>query len=254
MDKDWTSKNISNIFKNGEFKKLGDAAWESYLLQRLYSNVFKELKNEYEKRVKQLKSQEDFDKIALNPRKRLATHIASLYLSKIEGSDSLFDLFLKYAPPELIEHCYETMGRILEQIKKEKTTPQRDLKQVWSRKEIKSHPQAGWFFVYSPFDKKYNITMLDETLTETKGIIQPLYRVPGELVKYANDYPVETLACFEKMISAYQKNWELYHMEKELIEAIKIIKQGKNQEAISKANSIINMMGQIGYEKFRDLL
>ena len=43
-------------------------------------------------------------------------------------------------------------------------------------------------------------------------------------------------------------------MKKELREAIKIVKKGKNQEAINKTNNIIHLMGQMGYERFRELL
>ena len=112
LDKKWTTQNIQNIFKTGEFSILGDAAWESHLLQKVYStSVFHSLYSEYEKRAGLLKTEKPKDDKLIDPYKRFSQHIAVLYHQKIEGSDKIFELFLKNANDDLIGLCIETIGR-----------------------------------------------------------------------------------------------------------------------------------------------
>lgn len=254
LDKEWTLSNLQNVFKKNEYAILGDAAWDAYTIQKIYSNVFAALKSEYEYRINDLKTKEPSEETRRDARKRLAEHIGLTYLLKIKGSDELFELFLKKAPPNLIGYCLEFIGRRLEDYKKEGKLPEQDIKTLWGRKEIQKYPESCWFFVHSPFDKKFNLDMLANTLDETKGKFDPLYFVPEKLEVYANDFPLETLQILEKMLVAYQKSWEIHQIQDHARNIIQIVKKGNNQKAIEKANEIINFLGGLGYERFRDLL
>ena len=254
LDKKWTTQNIQNIFKTGEFSILGDAAWESHLLQKVYSNVFHGLYSEYEKRAGLLKTEKPKDDKLRDPYKRFSQHIAVLYHQKIEGSDKIFELFLKNANDDLIGLCIETIGRALERHRKDGTLPERDLRKLWERKDIQKYPEIGWFFVNSPLERSYNIRIYLECLDSTKGKISPTYKIPEELARYAEEFPLLTILCVEKIIGAYQNNWEIYPMRDEIKKIVKTIKQSEDEEALEKSKKVINLLGQMGYEEFRELL
>ncbi len=254
LDKEWTTQNIQNIFKKGEFSILGDAAWEAHLLQKIYSNVFVRLYSEYERRVLLLKTHKAKDGKSKDPAKRICQHIGIIYLSNIDGSDKMFELFLKNANDELIGLCIETIGRALEHHKRDKTVPKRDLKKLWGRNNIQKYPEIGWFFINSPLERSYNIQTLVKCLESTKGQISPIHKIPKQLVNYAEEFPLQTILCIEKIIDAYRKGWELYHMKDELKQIINTIKQSGNTEAIEISDKIIHTLGQSGFEEFRELL
>jgi len=253
LDKKWTKANIYKIFPGGDNSLLGDAAWESYLFQKLYRNIFVELKEEYEKRIIALKTLKP-RKIAIrDPWTRMAKHIGQCYLSNIKNADYLFELFLKNAPENLLKVCIEDIGRILEYHKKEQTQLPIDLKGLWSRPEIMSRPESGWFFVNSPLEKEWNIKKLSECLDATSGKISPIHQIPKELLEYSKEFPFETMVCVEKIVNANLKGWELYHMKDELKEILKNIKSSSNEEAIKKMNIVLDILGKSGFEEFREL-
>ena len=254
LDKKWTTQNIQNIFKTGEFSILGDAAWESHLLQNAYSDVFHGLYSEYEKRVGLLKTEKPKDDTLRDPSKEFSQHIAKLYLLKIEDSDKIFELFLKNANDDLIGLCIEAMGRALDHHRKDGTVPKRDLKKLWERKDIQKYPEIGWFFVNSPLERSYNIRIYLECLDSTKGKISPIYKIPEELARYAEEFPLLTILCVEKIIGVYQNNWEIYPMRDGIKKIVKTIKQSEDEEALEKSKKVINLLGQMGYEEFRELL
>ena len=74
------------------------------------------------------------------------------------------------------------------------------------------------------------------------------------MARYAEEFPLLTILCVEKIIGAYQNNWEIYPMRDEIKKIIKTIKQSEDEEALEKSKKVINLLGQMGYEEFRELL
>ncbi|MGB6785431.1 MAG: hypothetical protein WBE60_06090, partial [Nitrosotalea sp.] len=250
LDKEWTRENLKKIFLTGELEILGYAAWDAYLHQQIYSNVFVEMKEEYANQINKLNSKEPEEEIKKHVEKRLAEQIGLTYMLKIKESEPLFNLFMSKAPPRLMGYCIEFIGRQLEYYKKDGKTPEQDIKQLCNKKEIQKYPEAGWLFLNSVLDKNFNIHLLLETLNQTHGKIEPIYQIPKELVSYAKDFPIEVLQCMEKIIQAYQKTFEIPMMKDHLREIIKIVKDSSDSTGISKAAELVNFLGSLGYEEY----
>ena len=249
LDRKWTHKNIPKIFAGGDNNLLGNAAWEVFVLQHPYQEVFIELKDEYEKRITTLQTRIRGD--SNDATIKMAQHMGLYYLSGIQNSGYLFDLFLKHAPSNLIGKCIEHIGAILKLHKKEGTMPSVSLRELWNRPKIMERQEHGWLFVNSPLEKDWNIKQLSKCLDKTLGRIEPDWEIFQELSEYSKRFPLETMACVEKIVNTNIDRPE-FQRTAEIRKIFKDIKSSHDNAAIDIMNRTLDTLGKAGFEDFRE--
>ena len=249
LDKAWTCKNISRIFPRGKNSTLGDAAWESFIFQQPYLDVFVELKAEYEYRIKAL--QRDTEKYgARDPGIKLAEQMGLYYISGIQNADFLFDLFLKYSSSRLIGVCIKHIGWIFKNQSREPASSAY-LQKLWDKREIMKRPEHGWLFSFSSLDKERNIKQLLKCLDLTLGKVEPLWEIFNELPKYSKSYPLETISSVQKIVNSNVDSPDFMLYETDLENIFIDVRSSNDSLAIDIMNSTLDRLGKAGFDNFR---
>jgi len=111
-DKNWIRARLSNLFKN-QNEIFSRAAWDGYLIGRVYGDVFRDLIEQYNIHIKKLNSPSLKDDRLLDSDEQVIHHLTSAYLSKIKDSEKLFDYMLNHSHEKVLSHCAWHIGRIL---------------------------------------------------------------------------------------------------------------------------------------------
>lgn len=244
LDEKWAKSKIDSIFTHNEQnKKAGDAAWDAYLFNQIYTNSFNALFDEYVYRITHFKNIEE------NIQEQLAKHIGIFYLYSLEQSDKLLEILLKTQNQQLIDNCIIYIGRTLKKWDCKKNL-KIDLVKFLSYSKINSNPNIGWLFLNPLMSRKKRIFLLKSTLDKTNGKISPLYLIPQELELFSKEYPLETLECVEKILQYYETT-EIYSLLRHIENIFQLIIDIKTDAVIEKINQIVNLLGTLEYDQFR---
>lgn len=252
LDERWAKSKINLIFTHDDpHTKAGDAAWDAYTFQQIYLNSYNVLFDEYLYRLDH--PSKTIDDSLNNLQTRVAQQIGFIYLHDLPKSGELFKSFLNKSDPQLLEDCLEWIGRALKEWQ-DTNPPKINISQLLSYFKIKPHPSTGWLFMNPWMPRSERIKLLNSILDKTQGEISPMYWIPEELETFAEEYPLETVNCIDKMIKYYQTNNEMYTMHKSFKNIFPLILEAQNKSAIEKLNKIINFLGTLGYDEFRKFL
>ena len=252
VDEDWTKSKIVLIFAhNKPSTKFGDAAWDAYVSQTIYPKSFNVLFDEYVYRISHPGKRTD---LSLNHvQERLTHQIGLVYLHALRRSDELFETFLDKSDPRMLEECLNWIGRALKDWAG--ATPLKiDVSKLVSYPKIRSHPSAGWLFLNPSMPKSERIRLLESILDETEGKISPIHWIPEELEKFAEEYPLETIECVDKIVKYYQTSWEMHSMRHHFKNIFPLIIETRQVSAIAKMQETIHFLGSLGYHDFREFL
>ena len=250
LDKAWTCKNISKIFLRGRNSILGDAAWEALIFQQAYIEVFVKLKDEYEYRIKELQTETEIQGTR-DPRIRLAQQMGLYYISGIQNSEHLFDLFLKHSPDFLIGECIKHIGWILKNQSEKNSVAAVCLRKLWDKSTILKRPEHGWLFAFSPLDKEWNIRQLHKCLDITSEKVEPLWEIFDQLAKYSKHFPLETIYCVEKIVNSNNNNPDFLLYQSDLENIFRDVGSSNDSSAIRIMKNTLDTLGKAGFEQFR---
>ena len=252
LDEKWAKSKISLIFTHDNpSTKFGDAAWDAYVSRAVYPESFNVLFDEYVYRISHPAKRTDS---SLNDvQKQLAQQIGLIYFDALHRSGELFEIFLDKSDPRMLEDCLDWIGRSLKDWKGV-TPPKMDVFKFVSYPKIRSHPSAGWLFLNPSMPKSERIRLLGSILDETEGKISPIYWIPEELEKFAEEYPYETIECVNKIVKQYQTNWEMHSMGRYFGNIFPLIIKTGHASAIAKMRETIHFLGSLGYHDFKEFL
>ena len=131
-----------------------------------------------------------------------------------DGNEELIIEFFKIAPVEVRSQAIFFMGANI--LKEElKNIPSdsdniniKKIQQIWDQRLSIKEPlknkeelkKFGWWFVNSPYNKKWNIEQLLKTLEKTDGEIEPDHQVVKKLKDYVVEFPLLTIECLAIMV------------------------------------------------------
>ena len=248
-DRKWATESIGTIFTHDEqHGTLGDAAWDSYMANIIYEDVFYSLRQEYEYRIKRLPE----DNVHTEYQNRLAEHVGVAYLYGMRNSTKILKMLISCASTDVTGKCLETIGLTMlsPDTENEKKLDVR-IDNLLKYKKVLSNPSAGWLFVCGAADKDRNIRALNEILENTNGSISPIWRVAEELEMYASSHPLETIQCIKKIIHKYKNNGELLLVTRHLDTIFETVLATKDAQAISMMKTAVDSLGRIGLEQFK---
>lgn len=260
----WLRANKEKIFSKDSPDYLF-AAWEGYLSNNVIKEVFHILKQQYFDFVPYLGISEKKGFRANDVDQKFPQHIMVVYVSDAENDD-LVDYFFENAPPKSRAGALNFVGRVIlrqQDELRDKDEAMERLTKLWEKRislpsketDVEELLELGWWFKFSPVDKKETLELMTKTLELTEGKIDVPYEIVEELTKYVADFPLESIKLLKLLAEAKQELHEITYKRKEYREVLKLVKSSSDAEAKQIADEIINHLGSIGLiEDFRDLL
>lgn len=265
LNKKWVEKKINKIFPSDEkLKHFFIPAWQGYLTNNVYNEIFDLLKNKYKGSFSLLGKIKKTKTYSIDIDERLAQHMAIAMVNYPQHQDIVAD-FIKISPPKERGELVNFIGRrVLRDDFKNLKDPRwvkGKLIDFWKTRlkkgkivDKEEFKEFGWWFIYTRFGRKETIINLLKTLKITNGDIEMEHEVAKKIVDYAKDFPLEAITCLEYIAKAQKESYRI-SMEREIFrEIIIIVKKSKNNKAIKKADQLLDYLGSIGFiEEFRDL-
>jgi len=261
-DKDWVKRLLPLIFPNQKDKELlYSAAWEGYLSNNLYQEIFFE--PEFEKlyevgislKENKLLKQKPFVELD----EGIATHLALAFIhyNRFKQTDSLFTKFLAGATSHQMAKFIGFIGRSvisgdnekLDEFVQKNTKVKQKLTWLWdwvltNKDEIEILDEFGlWINIDKDiFEIKWLSKQLVKTLKKTNGALEWELGLTKAIVKFANTSPKETieiakLYLLDGLLSR-KRGSMFYHIDKEWSDAFGILYT--NPETKKETYNLIN--------------
>jgi hypothetical protein len=260
LDKNWSDEAKKNIFSDDALG-LGDAAWGAYItFCGPYDDTLKVIPDIYLKHVERIADVDESDDEE-QTQEHLAAHLITFYWrSKLELTESIFQMFYKRAPLKLRKYVIEFIGRSLgntpegleENIKNRlKALYEWRQSEVNKTNEYEELEGFCWWVDADVFDKKWSLTKFHELL-KVQGSIDSLDFAARKLDGYLDIDPEKVLVCLDLMIDKLKIQgmyftWDDYAQEI-LISALRM------SEVKEQAIELVNKFGSLGFLKYRELL
>lgn len=258
FDKKWTLTIFDELLPKDD-KERRYAAWEAYLSNSVYNDVFKALEDNYRLAIEELKTAGNDKRHWLSPVRRLAEHVAIGYLYKFEDSKNpLSKSFFEKSNAKQKGMFISFIGRAYitcdKDKSREKFPDKKGMKELWEYRlekssKIEELKEFGWWIKENEFDNKWMLEMLNKTLEKTKGIIDADFIVFETIDKLSSDYPLLTISILDWIIRG--KDRTLYFAKNEAENIINNTYQSNNEEAQKIARRVCNYLVSMGFEKYR---
>ncbi|MFA5184682.1 MAG: hypothetical protein WC456_04125 [Patescibacteria group bacterium] len=260
-DKEWIQDKINIIFPLNE-KERRHAAWDTYLLNGIFDEVFKGLEEQYKKAISELPQKLPEKRSRLDSNERLVAHMMIAYVYKIiELKDQLFqDLFLKLND-ELKGEAVSFAGRsyIMEGQKKKDKPDMKRLKKFWEWRleqssSIKELENFGWWIKANVFDNEWMLKMLIDTLVKTNGFIDADFHVLktlGELVDIHSKLVAKALLAFVK--SRHGAYGPVGYDRGDVKKIVTHLIDVKDEEVKADVDDIIDQLLRLGHTEYLEL-
>ena len=252
-DKEWIKSELDNLFKNKN-ETLARAAWDAYLIGKIYGDVYGDLREFYDNHIKKLNSPPLKDGRLWDYDQRVIDHITLAYLFKFKDSEKIFKFMIGNSHEKVLAHCAWRISRILKS-QKEKPNKSFDnsaFKKLWKNSELTSNEELRMWVEYSPFSKKETLELLHNSLKKSTESIRFLSFLVEELESYAKTHAQLTLKCLDLLIGKRINDPE-FHIAKEKLKSVLEILL-KNQKTQKKTMSLINHLGELGHNEYGEFL
>jgi hypothetical protein len=274
LDQEWFVAHLEDIFpRQPEMSDYWEAAWDGYLFRGdFYGYLYGFLKPYYRYAIEQMTLGTQGKAGSELSRGRLTRHLAALYwrgVETLEGGDSLIPLFFNSAPAEIRARFITGLGVELREVK-----PSADSEE-WLRAKILWETRVK--AIGKIFEREGQFTGFTEELgafarwvpliPEDLGDFYPLIELAGLasekgdtirllefLSQVAEDHAPFVVSLLEKLVRQERGQWfwtAKYGTIRTILEAA--IRSG-DEQAKSCAVRIINLFGERGDERYRDLL
>lgn len=263
LDSKWVKENLNRIFpRDGDFKQLYNATWETYLIYcPPYDEIFKLLSEDYKIAIEKISEGSDGVGVPANPNKRLVDHLMTFYWRgklDLDESGGLLSSFYSKAPESLHEYALEFIGHSLHNTVDEVPSEILErLKKLWQYNIESSEIEFtsfGWWFGSRKFDENWAIEKLKEVLKIT-GKVETDNLVVKYLGELASKMPLITVECLELIIKGDKEEWRINFWKDEAKEILKTVLTSDDSGAQENAKSLVHYLGSLGYiEEFRELL
>lgn len=278
-DRNWMQNLLPQIFpQEPERKHLYTAAWEGYLANSLYEEIFFDPKIQklYELSLNSNDLGHPKQKQFRDPDEGIAVHLALAYIhyEKFGFGHVLFDAFWNKNDPEQHANFVSFLGRSFvsgenananELLKKNPKSKKR-LKDFWdwmleNYKNLKPFNEFGFWInleknIYTP---TWLVKRINKTLEKTEGSLEWNYGLTKTVVRLAKKAPKDTLKIaqlylLEGGIRGDTRRRPLY-LDNEWVEALKILY--KNPETKLGTETLINELisgGGSTFHRLKDIL
>lgn len=274
LDREWLVAHLEAIFpRRPEMSEYWEAAWDGYLFHSdFFGYLYEILRPYYRYAIEQMalgaqgKAGSDFS------RTRLARHLALLYwhgIETLEDDDFLIPLFFDSAPDEIRTGFVAGLGAVLGEVKPSADSKEwLRVKALWEARvreigeivERKGHltgfiRELGAFTDWVPFipeDLGNFYSMIEVSgLASENGVA---IRLLEFLSSVAEDHAAFVVSLLEKLLRQERAAWFMATESDEVRTILEVAMSSGDEQARSYAVRVINLFGERGDERYRDLL
>lgn len=268
LDEQWIIKNKDIIFPHDpKLQKYFDAAWEAYItFVPAYDNLFKIIKNQYQRAIDELGKHIDGKHHPENPEQKLTHHLTAFYWrGLIELETSLFADFYNKASTELKKEVIDFIGRVSEKndkvprkvINRFVTLLERRILELQSKDvygtEVQEFQSLSWWVASEMFEDTWILEKLFQVL-QMGCDIQGDHLVIERFKSIANLYPLQVIRCARLMVDNDKKGWGILSWRDDLRYVINTVLKSENADAQDEARDFINRLAARGHLEFKDLI
>lgn len=257
LDRSWARGSADKIFPTDPSQKnLRDAAWFSYILNRVFGTVFEGLKTQYASAVGLIGTTSNINPRQLRePDEHLAGHLMALYISgdiALDSSDGLLPRFLESASDELRGVAIGCIGQMFERDSEPKSEELKLAMDLWNHRldiaKKSPDPKAfskemmsfGWWIISGKFEEKWSLEQLKEALTIAEDIEMD-HQVAQKLAELTDRHPLLCVECLEMIANGKDSaEWGLHGYMKEAQEIIRKALSSGDDAARKKADELRN--------------
>jgi len=272
LDKEWVIGRIDDIFPQDKDKlEYWEASWASYIqFNPIYKDTYELLKEQYMKAIDLISKEGLKTKLVSFSVVELSKHIMLLYIHGVEDiidENSIVVKFFTNVPNKFKSIAIHYIGQHLKDFEKNEDSEKilKRLKDLWNYRievakngYIKDFRQELTKFTIwvnnSVFEKEWIIKQFEETLNITSGSVDVFYDVLDTLLGYVEDFSLGVMNCVDKIIK-YDIEFNQYLLYVDRYKNIlREIFKSNNQDAIIKAQDLINYLSLRDFNYFGDLL
>ncbi len=268
LDKKWALENREQIFPADGMTKYWQAAWSAYIrFSDVYTNVFPELINQYQRALKEFTPSQKRQGLDRSD-EQMATHILKAYLLdmiKLDSKDGLLSLYYQQANDEIRSHGNFWLSKVLES--QQPSAEAVIWEKIWNlwqwriEEAVQSNNRDNYskeianfsrFMKHCPLDLKELDSVIEQTLTFKLNGFEA-----GEIIDYLSKnseiFPNLAVSNLQKIILSSQEFYTLEDTKKGIEQ---ILTSAMNADNVSKAQAIeiINVFGERGDYSWRRLL
>ena len=257
LDKKWIMKNFPRMFGHKQ-ERLNRAAWDAYLLNRKFRHVFVHICDNYRTHIRTFENlQFKTDGYLQESDTCLIRHVTESYLYGMRGGQKLFFEMLYFENDHVLSYCAKHIGRIL---RGEKKNPSqsfniRAMRRIWRNSKLSTNESVSLWLESTPFTEDETIKLFLNSLQKSNTNLKYPYCLIDSLKQYAKSHPLQIVECLELMVHKDVKNHDDHYMRtRKFGKILKILLASHNDDVVRRAISLINYLGALGYNEYKDLL
>ena len=263
-DQDWSKDLLKAVFPKDDIQ-LRYAAWETYLTNSVFSEVYVALRAEYEEAIKDLGSGIPKRKYWVDPIERLAEHIMIAYAFEVDNdTNPLYEHFFSNAKGKYRGMAVSFGGRAFVNRtpgpNAEKAPRMEMLKKFWQwrLKETTSLVELknfGWWVKKDKFENKWMLDRLLETVEKTEGELEGDHFVLQALAQLSAEHPLVVARILNLIVRSVgvRRHQTIHVYLDEIKEALLQIYKSNKKDARLIADKIIEYLTKLGFEDLRHI-
>lgn len=261
-DNNWASRVVKDILPEKD-KVMRYAAWETYLINAIYPEVYSFMKPYYELAIDELPTQMPQRRYWVDILENLAGHIMIGYIFDIDKAKGpLYKRYFEKANGKQKGVAINFVGRsiVLRDIpagRKEKAPDIKKMQKFWAWRlkestNIEELKEFGWWAKEDFFDNQWFLESLLETVRITKGVLEGENWVIKTLSKLSKDYPLLCANILNIIIRPQDpQNYFLSVYEEEIKNTLVNIFRVGNKSAKKIGDQIVDFLTKMGFENIR---
>ncbi|MEH2102531.1 MAG: hypothetical protein V7K76_22825 [Nostoc sp.] len=268
---EWSLNNVDRIFpESPELQGMFEAAWEGYIDNDIFHDVFSVLKQKYDRALEQLSVRNPTSRQQSEAGRALSNHLVYLFLWKeidITESDSLLQKFfanasadlrqkfmrqiswkLLYGDLKLNEELRQRLQKLIEWRIAEANNSTFPLEQVSDLKYF------SWWFASGQFDNQWAIARLMNVF-KLLGTVHRASNFLETLETLASTLPQDVVQCLCIMADSNQaREWFLSYSSVNYSGILRAVIQSEDEVAQRLASDLINRLLSRNLGDYRELI
>lgn len=262
-DPSWGAGLIDRIFPLDDFN-LRYAAWETYLANGFYPQLYKALKPQYELAISEVRTFKPSRRFWADPIEGLAVHMMVAYAYREEDDKAAAWLkFFRLSNPKQRAKAVNFCGTSYVQRDAgragEKTPDTNRLQEFWEwrlkdSKDAEELKEFGWWVRDGKFNDEWMLRRLIDTLEKTGGDISADFQILNAFPALAIRQPQLCAKALSLVIRSRSSDRLTLGHNEDIPRILNALYSTHDAVAIGIAENVIDHLTKLGFERYRTIL
>jgi hypothetical protein len=259
----WANTLVERIFPADDAERRY-AAWETYLSNVVFLQVYAALKPQYELAISEARKFKPTRRYWSDPIERLADHMMIAYIQRAEDEKgAAWSKFFHKATAKQRGRAVNFAGRAYvfgDPSRLGGMIPAKNrLQEFWEwrlrvTKDAEELQEFGWWVKDGYFDDKWMLERLIETLTKTEGALAADFYALEALAKLAPIYPELCARALSLIVKSRSTDRWTMADRKEISSILTTVHTNADPDINELAANIIDHLTKLGFESYRAIL